>query len=92
MKCAACHHEAPEGSRFCPACGAEVAIEQAERTVSDGRYDTYSAKLSSYPHLNDPLVLAWEVNACSKEGRVPLWDTCRLSLRGFPVTQYLSMQ
>jgi hemolysin activation/secretion protein len=35
-------------------------------------------------------VLAWQVNGCAKEGQTPLWDTCRLTLRGFPVTEYLS--
>ena len=43
---------------------------------------------SSHP-LRDNLVLAWEVNGCSRSGQVPLWDTCRLGLRGFPATDYL---
>jgi hemolysin activation/secretion protein len=32
------------------------------------------------------------VNACAKSGRIPLWDTCRLNLRGFPITDYLSKE
>jgi hemolysin activation/secretion protein len=42
--------------------------------------------------LNDRLVLAWEVSGCIKDGRIPLFDTCRLNLRGFPLTDYLSKE
>jgi outer membrane protein assembly factor BamA len=55
-----------------------------------GSYQSYFAEYRSYHRLGDPLVLAWQVNGCAKEGRIPLWDTCRLTLRGFPVTEYLS--
>jgi len=57
-----------------------------------GEYQSYSAELRSYHRLRDDLVLAWEVNGCAKNGTIPLWDTCRLNLRGFPVTEYLGTQ
>jgi len=55
-------------------------------------YQSYHARFRSYHSLADPLVLAWDISGCSKDGRVPLWDTCRLALRGFPATDYLSKQ
>ena len=55
-------------------------------------YQSYHARFRSYHPLRDNLVLAWEVNGCSRSGQVPLWDTCRLGLRGFPATDYLGMQ
>jgi hemolysin activation/secretion protein len=57
---------------------------------SDGSYQSYYARFRSYYQIRDSLVLAWELNGCMKNGRIPLWDTCRLNLRGFPVTDYLS--
>jgi hypothetical protein len=55
-------------------------------------YQSYHARFRSYHPLRDNLVLAWEVNGCSRSGQVPLWDTCRLGLRGFPATDYLGKQ
>ena len=55
-------------------------------------YQTYRARFRSYHSLADTLVLAWDINGCSRSGRVPLWDTCRLALRGFPGTEYMGMQ
>jgi hypothetical protein len=55
-------------------------------------YQSYHARFRSYHPLRDNLVLAWEVNGCSRSGQVPLWDTCRLGLRGFPATYYLGRQ
>lgn len=63
-----------------------------QHQVEDGNYQSYFARFRSYHHLTDPLVLAWDVNACKKSGRIPLWDTCRLNLRGFPITNYLSKE
>jgi len=63
-----------------------------QKNMQNGSYQSYYARFRSYHLLSDPLVLAWEVNACLKEGRIPLWDTCRLTLRGFPITRYLSLQ
>lgn len=55
-------------------------------------YQSYYARFRSYHALSDSMVLAWEVNGCLKSGQVPLWDTCRLGLRGFSATDYLSKQ
>ena len=35
------------------------------------------------------VVLAWEVQGCHRTGESPLWDACRIDLRGFPATDYL---
>jgi hypothetical protein len=56
---------------------------------SDDTYQAYSAKFSSYHELTDHLVLAWELAGCLKSGTVPLWDACRIGLRGFAATDYL---
>jgi hypothetical protein len=53
---------------------------------------SYHARIRSYHPLGDPLILAWDISGCRKSGRIPLWDTCRLALRGFPATDYLSKQ
>lgn len=66
------------------------AIFADQSNTDNGTYESYSASFKSYHQLKDPLVLAWQVNACRKEGSIPLWDTCRLTLRGFPITEYLS--
>jgi len=63
-----------------------------QRQIENGSYQSYYARFRSYHLLADPLVLAWDVNACKKSGRIPLWDTCRLNLRGFPITDYLSKE
>lgn len=55
-------------------------------------YQSYNARFRSYHGLADPLVFAWDVGACMKSGRVPLWDTCRLPLRGFSATDYQGKQ
>ena len=52
-------------------------------------YQSYFARYRLYHRLTDPLVIALDVNGCLKSGDIPLWDTCRLSLRGFPFTDYL---
>lgn len=56
----------------------------------EGSYQSYFARLRSYHQVKKPLAVAWELNGCIKQGRIPLFDTCRLGLRGFPVTDYLS--
>ena len=68
------------------AIGSYISESDAEN------YQSYHARFRSYHPLHDNLVLAWEVNGCSRSGQVPLWDTCRLGLRGFPATDYLGMQ
>jgi hypothetical protein len=53
-------------------------------------YQSYYARFRSYHHVAEPLVIAWDIHGCVKSGQIPLWDTCRLGLRGFPATRYLS--
>jgi len=56
---------------------------------SDNTYESYNIAFNSYHKLSAPVVLAWQVAGCLKSGTVPLWDTCRVGLRGFPATKYL---
>jgi hypothetical protein len=63
-----------------------------QSNTEDDSYQSYHARFRSYHTLRDPLVLAWEINGCARGGQVPLWDTCRLGLRGFPATDYLARQ
>ena len=56
---------------------------------SDNEYQSYSAEFDSYHEMSNRLVLAWQVAACYKSGNIPLWDTCRVGLRGFAATDYL---
>ena len=35
------------------------------------------------------MVLAWDLQGCYRSGRPPLWDACRVDLRGFSATDYL---
>jgi outer membrane protein assembly factor BamA len=55
-------------------------------------YQSYSLRMRGYHELEVPVVIAWDVHGCTKSGEIPLWDTCRLGLRGFPATLYLSRQ
>ena len=71
----------------------EVKALTSNQSGSDtDSYQSYRIRLRSYHSLADPLVLAWDINGCSKSGQIPLWDTCRLALRGFSGTDYLSKQ
>lgn len=66
------------------------AIYADQSQQKGGSYKSYFANFISYHPLSDSLVVAWEVNGCKKFGEIPMWDTCRLNLRGFPLTEYLS--
>jgi hypothetical protein len=68
------------------------ALTSHQSNAEDDSYQSYHARFRSYHSLNETLVLAWEVNGCSRSGQIPLWDTCRLGLRGFPATDYLGKQ
>jgi hypothetical protein len=68
------------------------AITSHQSNSEDDSYQSYHARFRSYHPLRDSLVLAWEINGCSRSGQIPLWDTCRLGLRGFPATDYLGKQ
>ena len=52
-------------------------------------YQSYYARFRSYHQLKAPVVIAWDFSGCVKSGKIPLWDTCRVGLRGFPATRYL---
>ena len=56
---------------------------------SNGSYQSYSLSYRSYHTLVAKLVLAWEVQGCKRSGETPLWDACRIDLRGFSSTDYL---
>jgi hypothetical protein len=61
----------------------------SESLGGDNTYQSYSAVFSSYYEMSDQLVLAWEAEGCLRSGTVPLWDACRVDLRGFAATDYL---
>jgi len=65
------------------------ALFNDEAVGSESTYQSYNAAFRSYHSLTDSLVLAWEVQSCSRHGFAPLWDACRVMLRGFAATDYL---
>jgi hypothetical protein len=65
------------------------ALFNDETIGSSQTYQDYTATFKSYHKLSEPLVLAWEVRGCRKNGNVPLWDACRIPLRGFAAFDYL---
>jgi hypothetical protein len=56
----------------------------------DSTYQSYQARFRAYNEVAKKLVLAWEVRGCYQSGTVPLWDSCKVHLRGFPITEYMS--
>jgi len=66
------------------------ALFNDEAFGSDESYQSYKIVYRSYHELSVPVVLAWEAQACQRSGDAPLWDACRVNLRGFPATDYLS--
>jgi len=56
----------------------------------DSTYQTYQARYRSYNEVAKKVVLAWEIRGCYQDGNVPLWDSCKVHLRGFPITEYMS--
>ena len=76
------------GSRF----EAKAIFSSADGIESE-TYQGYYLRMRSYHQLKKaPIVIAWDLYGCVKGGKFPLWDTCRLNLRGFPVTDYLGKQ
>jgi hypothetical protein len=68
---------------------AKAIFSSAEGVQTDS-YQGYYLRMRSYHQLKKaPIVIAWDLYGCAKGGRFPLWDTCRLNIRGFPVTDYL---
>lgn len=66
-----------------------TALLNNEAFGSDLDYESYSLEFRSYHHLRPPVVLAWEATGCKKSDGVPLWDACRIGLRGFASTDYM---
>jgi hypothetical protein len=65
------------------------ALLNDEAIGSKDSYQSYEAGFKSYHELSDSVVLAFELRGCQRQGTVPLWDSCRIKLRGFSATDYL---
>lgn len=65
------------------------ALFNDESLGSNSTYQSYSFAYRSYHTLSDSVVLAWELQGCSRGGSAPLWDACTVKLRGFSATDYL---
>ena len=65
------------------------ALFNDESIGSKRTYQNYSLTFNSYHQLSDSLVIAWQLQGCTRGGRVPLWDACTVKLRGFAATDYL---
>ena len=65
------------------------ALFSDEAIGSNDTYQSYDLGFKSYHEMTDSVVLAWEALGCQRKGTVPLWDSCRIKLRGFSATDYL---
>ncbi len=65
------------------------AIFSRASDIDTTNYQGYYLRYRSYHQLEAPVVIALDINGCVKAGDFPLWDTCRINLRGFPLTDYL---
>lgn len=65
------------------------ALFNSESLGSDQDYQWAKALYSSYHRVHEQVILAWELKGCAISDGAPLWDLCRVTLRGFPVTDYL---
>ena len=65
------------------------ALFNDEAIGSNDTYQSYDVGFKSYHEMTDSVVLAWEALGCQRKGTVPLWDSCRIKLRGFSATDYL---
>jgi len=65
------------------------ALFHDEAIGSNDTYQAYDVSFKSYHEMTNSIVIAWEALGCFRGGTVPLWDTCRIKLRGFPATNYL---
>jgi len=76
-----------------PYSGSRFEVDSLFNDASEGvdsNYQTYQARYRSYSEVAKKLVLAWEIRGCYQSGTVPLWDSCKVQLRGFPITEYMS--
>lgn len=67
------------------------AMLSSTSAEGDDSYSSYKANFRSYHSVNKDLTLAWEVRGCARDGNVPLWNACFISLRGFPATDYIGL-
>ena len=65
------------------------AVLNTKAVGSDKNYQSYRSYFRSYHEMSDSLVVAWELRGCDRGGKVPLWEGCMVSLRGFSATDYL---
>ena len=65
------------------------ALFNDEAIGSSETYQSYSLAFKSYHEVSKSVVIAWELQGCQRVGAAPLWDACRISLRGFSATDYL---
>jgi len=65
------------------------ALFNSESLGSVDDYQAYSLSYRSYHLLKPDFVLAWEAVGCDRQSSTPLWDACRIDLRGFSVTDYM---
>ena len=68
------------------------ALFNDEILGSDKTYQSYKMAYSSYHELSKPIVLAWEIQGCAREGTAPVWDSCLIPLRGFSALDYIGKQ
>ena len=68
------------------------ALFNAKSLGGDEDYQSYGLTYNSYHQLAKSFVLAWQVEACKRSGNAPLWDSCRIELRGFAATDYMAKQ
>jgi len=68
------------------------ALFNDEALGSDNTYQSYKMAYSSYHELGPSVVLAWEVQGCVRRGLVPIWDGCRIPLRGFSAFDYIGKE
>ena len=61
----------------------------SESLGGDDTYQSVGLNYRSYHALAPSVVLAWELVGCARSQLTPLWDACRVDLRGFNATRYL---
>ena len=57
--------------------------------TDNASYQSYDIAFRSYHELNDSIVLAWRAELCERTRNSPLWDSCRIGLRGFATTKFM---
>ena len=83
-------------SRDVPAYPFSGHLFEAKAITSDmspsdrGNYQNYNLRFRTYHKFTDRLVLAGDASYCTRSGEFPLWDSCWLTLRGFPITRYMA--